>query len=76
MLGQNTEYFAEKPRPILYGIAVEVHGGYSFPAKFMYKVSLLVLEYKNSQQRENYIKILYLGTRNRSQDGQTFPRER
>jgi len=37
VLSQNTEFFAEKPRPILYGVAVEVHGGYCFPAKFMYK---------------------------------------
>ncbi|CBY21281.1 unnamed protein product [Oikopleura dioica] len=37
ILGQNTEYFANRPRPILYGIAVELHGGYCFPAKFMYK---------------------------------------
>ena len=39
VLSKNTEFFADKPRPILYGIAVEVHGGYCFPAKFMYKVS-------------------------------------
>lgn len=38
VLSKNTEFFADKPRPILYGIAVEVHGGYCFPAKFMYKV--------------------------------------
>jgi protein N-terminal asparagine amidohydrolase len=37
VLSGNTEYFASKPRPILYGIAVEVHGGYCFPAKFMYR---------------------------------------
>lgn len=37
VLSKNTEFFADKPRPILYGIAVEVHGGYCFPAKFMYK---------------------------------------
>ena len=43
VLSGNTEYFGEKARPILYGIAVEVHGGYCFPAKFMYRVTIITI---------------------------------
>ena len=61
VLSKNTEFFADKPRPILYGIAVEVHGGYCFPAKFMYKVSRFLNFMKNQ--------ILIIGTRNSTANG-------
>lgn len=37
VLSQNTEIVDEQPRPKIYGIAVDVHGDYCFPAKFIYK---------------------------------------